>query len=155
MNGPPLENGREEHLCHRWYYLWQMFPRFCLTCPGATGTGKSQLSIDLAKALNGQVLNGDALQIYRTANILTNKVTPEETGDVEHHLMDFLAPTEKYDVYRFKAEAIQLVALPSCSCSGLANLQLGRQNPRTRRLAHPRRRNPLLRSVPPLQPAAG
>ena len=76
---------------------------------GATGTGKSQLSIDLAKALKGQVINGDALQVYRTANILTNKVTKEEMGGVKHHLIDFLPPTEKYDVYRFKTDAIHVV----------------------------------------------
>ena len=92
---------------------------------GATGTGKSQLSIDLAKALKGQVINGDALQVYRTANILTNKVTKEEMGDVKHHLMDFLPPTEKYDVYRFKTDAIQVV-IPIAQFSSSYSGQLKR-----------------------------
>jgi tRNA dimethylallyltransferase len=74
------------------------------------------LSIDLAKALKGQVINGDALQVYRTANILTNKVTPQEMDGVKHHLMDFYPPTEQYDVYRFKKEAIQIVPPPNRQC---------------------------------------
>jgi tRNA dimethylallyltransferase len=76
---------------------------------GTTGVGKSQLSIDLAKALNGQIINGDAMQIYRTADVLTNKVTEAEMCGIKHHLLDFLDPSETYDVYNFEKAAVEKV----------------------------------------------
>ena len=76
---------------------------------GTTGVGKSQLSIDLATALNGQIINGDSMQIYRTANVLTNKVTKSEMCGIKHHLLDFLDPSETYDVYNFEKAAVERV----------------------------------------------
>jgi tRNA dimethylallyltransferase len=80
-----------------------------LTDKGSTGVGKSQLSIDLARALNGQVINGDSMQVYRGADILTNKVTPDETKGVAHHLLGFLDPLDTYDVFQFERDACQAV----------------------------------------------
>lgn len=76
---------------------------------GSTGVGKSQLSIDLAKALSGQVINGDSMQIYRDADVLTNKVTKEEMQNIEHHLLGFLEPSEIYNVGAFEKDAINTV----------------------------------------------
>jgi tRNA dimethylallyltransferase len=78
---------------------------------GTTGVGKTQLSIDLAKALNGQIINGDSMQIYRTADVLTNKVTKSEMCGIKHHLLDFLDPSETYDVYNFEKAAVKRVTL--------------------------------------------
>jgi tRNA dimethylallyltransferase len=75
--------------------------------------GKSQLSIDLARALNGQVINGDSMQVYRSGNILTNKVTQAEMNGVKHHLLGFLDPTETYDVYQFEKDACGVVSPPT------------------------------------------
>lgn len=76
---------------------------------GSTGVGKSQLSIDLAKALNGEVINGDSMQVYRGADIITNKVTKEEIGDIKHHLLGFLDPRQPYDVSAFTRDATEKV----------------------------------------------
>jgi tRNA dimethylallyltransferase len=64
--------------------------------------------------LNGQVINGDALQVYRTADVLTNKVTDEEMQGIKHHLIRFLDTSENYNVYAFDAAATEAVSAP-CS----------------------------------------
>ena len=88
------------------------FPQSLITDnSGTTGVGKSQLSIDLAKALNGQIINGDSMQIYRSADVLTNKVTIAEMCGIKHHLLDFLDPSETYDVYNFEKTAVEKVSL--------------------------------------------
>ncbi|KAI3630165.1 hypothetical protein MIR68_011600 [Amoeboaphelidium protococcarum] len=56
---------------------------------GATGTGKSKLGIELAQKFNGEVINADALQVYKGLDISTNKVTEEEMTGVRHHLLSF------------------------------------------------------------------
>ncbi|KAF9216093.1 hypothetical protein BGZ59_011019 [Podila verticillata] len=76
---------------------------------GTTGVGKSNLSIQLAKELNGEVINGDALQVYKGLDIITNKMPIEEREGVEHHLMDFLPMESEYTVLDFKADALQLI----------------------------------------------
>ncbi|KAF9278558.1 hypothetical protein BGZ74_003047 [Mortierella antarctica] len=77
---------------------------------GTTGVGKSNLSIQLAKELDGEVINGDALQVYKGLDIITNKMPIEEREGVEHHLMDFLPMESEYTVLDFKADALQLNA---------------------------------------------
>ena len=54
---------------------------------GATGTGKSQLAVSLAKQFDGEIINGDALQMYEGLPIITNKLKLEERGNIEHHLL--------------------------------------------------------------------
>ncbi|KAG0036835.1 hypothetical protein BGZ82_003669 [Podila clonocystis] len=76
---------------------------------GTTGVGKSNLSIQLAKELDGEVINGDALQVYKGLDIITNKMPIEEREGVEHHLMDFLPMESEYTVLDFKADALQLI----------------------------------------------
>jgi tRNA dimethylallyltransferase len=67
------------------------------------------LGIDLAKALGGQVINGDSRQLFRGANVITNKVTKDEMQGVKHHLMDFLEPTDTYNVSQFEKAAVETV----------------------------------------------
>lgn len=76
---------------------------------GPTAVGKTELSIKLAKALNGEVINGDAFQIYKGLDIGTAKVTEEEKEGVVHHLIDVYEPDEPYSVYRFKQDFERIV----------------------------------------------
>lgn len=76
---------------------------------GPTAVGKTELSIKLAKSLNGEVINGDAFQIYKGLDIGTAKVTEEEKEGVVHHLIDVYEPDEPYSVYRFKQDFERIV----------------------------------------------
>jgi len=71
---------------------------------GATATGKSDLAVDLALALDGEVINADAMQLYRGMDIGTAKVTPAERRGVPHHLLDVLDVTEEASVSRYQRE---------------------------------------------------
>ena len=51
---------------------------------GPTGVGKTALSIELAQQLNGEIINGDSMQVYKTLDIGTAKVTPEESLGISH-----------------------------------------------------------------------
>ncbi|KAK3019848.1 hypothetical protein RJ639_004093 [Escallonia herrerae] len=59
---------------------------------GATGTGKSRLSIDLATRFPAEIVNSDKMQVYKGLDIVTNKVTEEECHGVPHHLLGLLDP---------------------------------------------------------------
>lgn len=76
---------------------------------GPTAVGKTQLSIEAAKVLHGEVINGDALQVYKELTIGTAKVTPEEQEGIPHHLIDFLSPNESYSVATFQKDARKLI----------------------------------------------
>lgn len=72
---------------------------------GPTAVGKTALSIRLAKALDGEIISADSMQVYRCMNIGSAKVTPEETEGVTHHLIDLLDPWEEFNVASFKSLA--------------------------------------------------
>ena len=74
---------------------------------GPTAVGKTNLSIRLAKALNGEIISADSMQVYRHMNIGSAKVTPEEMDGVTHHLIDVLEPSEEFNVTRFQSMAKQ------------------------------------------------
>lgn len=65
---------------------------------GPTGVGKTKFSIELAKVLNTEIINGDAYQIYKYMNIGTAKPTESEKQNIPHHLMDFLDPSESFSI---------------------------------------------------------
>lgn len=65
---------------------------------GPTASGKTALSIDLAKQYNGEIINGDSMQIYKGLDIGTAKITEEEMDGVPHHLLSFLEPTDSFSV---------------------------------------------------------
>ncbi|MFJ5791220.1 tRNA (adenosine(37)-N6)-dimethylallyltransferase MiaA [Lysinibacillus sp. NPDC097162] len=65
---------------------------------GPTASGKTALSIELAKKYNGEIINGDSMQIYKDLNIGTAKITEEEMQGVPHHLLSFKEPTESFSV---------------------------------------------------------
>jgi len=72
---------------------------------GPTATGKSQLGVALAEALGGEVVNADAMQLYRGMDIGTAKVTTEERRGVPHHLLDVLDVTETASVAAYQRDA--------------------------------------------------
>lgn len=69
---------------------------------GPTGIGKTKLSLELAKKLNTDLINGDAYQIYKGLDILTAKPTKMELKSVKHHLMDELDPMESFSIYQYQ-----------------------------------------------------
>lgn len=69
---------------------------------GPTSVGKTKMGVELAKALNGEVISGDSMQIYKTMDIGTAKVTLQEMEGVPHHCIDILEPTEEYSVKDFQ-----------------------------------------------------
>ena len=71
---------------------------------GPTGVGKTKLSIELAKKLNGEVINADSTQIYKGMNIATAKVTEEEKENIAHHLFDIKEIDEDYTVYDYQKD---------------------------------------------------
>ena len=72
---------------------------------GPTAVGKTALSIDLAKAVNGEIVSADSMQVYRYMDIGSAKVTKEEMQGVPHHLVDVLDPKEECNVVRFQQMA--------------------------------------------------
>jgi len=72
---------------------------------GPTGSGKTALSIELAKALNGEIISCDSMQIYKHMNIGTAKPTDAEKQGVPHYMLDILEPNENFSVNEFVARA--------------------------------------------------
>lgn len=68
---------------------------------GPTAVGKTELSIALAKAVNGEIISADSMQVYKYMDIGTAKIMPEEMQGVKHYLVDELAPDEDFNVVRF------------------------------------------------------
>lgn len=69
---------------------------------GPTAVGKTALSIGLAKAVSGEIISADSMQVYRGMNIGTAKIRPEEMQGVPHHLIDILPPQEAFHVADFQ-----------------------------------------------------
>ena len=76
---------------------------------GPTAVGKTALAIDLAQALNGEIISGDSQQVYRKLDIGTAKATPEEQAAAPHHLIDVREVTESYSAFDFVEEAKQAI----------------------------------------------
>ncbi len=68
---------------------------------GPTATGKTALSVALAKAIGGEVVSADSMQIYRRMDIGTAKVSPDEAAGVPHHMVDVAEPDEAFSVSRW------------------------------------------------------
>ena len=80
-----------------------------LVITGPTATGKTRLSVELAKSFNGEVVSADSMQIYRGMDIGTAKVTQAEMQGVPHHMIDIADPAEDYSVSRYVEEADKAV----------------------------------------------
>ncbi len=76
---------------------------------GPTAVGKTALSINLAKAINGEIISADSMQVYKKMDIGTAKVTPEEMDGVKHYLIDAIEPTEDFHVVRFQKMVLEVM----------------------------------------------
>lgn len=76
-----------------------------LVVTGPTATGKTALSVELAKKLGGEIVSADSMQIYRGMDIGTAKVTKAEMQNIPHHMIDIADPSEDYSVSRYVEEA--------------------------------------------------
>lgn len=72
---------------------------------GPTAVGKTAASIGLAKALNGEIISGDSMQVFRGLDIGTAKITASEMAGIPHHLLDIKEPWEAFSVAEFKERA--------------------------------------------------
>lgn len=73
---------------------------------GPTAVGKTDLSLLLAKKVNGEIISADSMQVYKKMDIGTAKIMPEEMDGVRHHLIDILDPSEDFNVVLFKKYAL-------------------------------------------------
>lgn len=79
-------------------------PKVIVIC-GPTASGKTKLSIELAKKINGQIVSADSMQIYKDMDIGTAKPTTNEQQGIKHYLLDFVSPDERYSVAEFKKDS--------------------------------------------------
>ena len=71
---------------------------------GPTAVGKTKLSVELAKRLNGEIINADSTQVYKNLDIATAKIKEEEKENIPHHLFDIKDITEDYTVYDYQKD---------------------------------------------------
>ncbi|MDR7869972.1 MAG: tRNA (adenosine(37)-N6)-dimethylallyltransferase MiaA [Tissierellaceae bacterium] len=76
---------------------------------GPTAIGKTDLSIDLAKKLNGEIISADSMQIYKYMDIGTAKIRKNEMDNIPHYLIDMIYPDEEYTVADYQRDATKLV----------------------------------------------
>lgn len=72
---------------------------------GPTASGKTAISVELAKQINGEIISSDSMQIYKDMDIGTAKVTKEEMQGIKHYLVDCVLPDQRYTVSDFKKDA--------------------------------------------------
>ncbi len=72
---------------------------------GPTASGKTALSIELAKTINGEIISADSMQIYEEMNIGTAKPDEQEKQNIPHYMLDFIKPNERYSVADYKRDA--------------------------------------------------
>ena len=75
---------------------------------GPTGIGKSAAAIILAKKNNSEVISCDSIAVYRKMDIITSKVTLAQRRKIKHHLIDIINPAQKYNVAKYRKEAITI-----------------------------------------------
>jgi tRNA dimethylallyltransferase len=78
---------------------------------GPTGVGKTKLSVELAKILNGEIISCDSVQVYKEMNIGSAKIKEEEKEGIIHYLIDIKEINEDYSVYEFQKEVREKIAL--------------------------------------------
>lgn len=84
-------------------------PPIVIAVVGATGTGKSELSLALAEQVGGEIINADSMQFYRGMDIGTAKLTLAERRGIPHHLLDTLEITEEASVARYQEQAREAI----------------------------------------------
>lgn len=71
---------------------------------GPTGVGKTKMSVELAKIYNGEIINADAMQVYKDLNIGTAKIREDEKENIPHHLFDIKNVDEEYSIYAYQKD---------------------------------------------------
>ncbi|MBF0813414.1 tRNA (adenosine(37)-N6)-dimethylallyltransferase MiaA [Staphylococcus saprophyticus] len=82
---------------------------FLIVLVGPTAVGKTEFSIELAKKVNGEIISGDSMQVYKQMDIGTAKITQDEMSGIPHHMIDILEPDENFSAYEFKNRAQRLI----------------------------------------------
>lgn len=77
---------------------------------GPTGVGKTKLSIELAKRVNGEIINADSMQVYKGLDIGTAKVSDEEKEGILHHLFDIVNVGEMYTIYDYQRDCRSIIS---------------------------------------------
>ena len=80
-----------------------------LIIAGPTAVGKTSLSIKLAKALNGEIVSTDSMQIYKYMDIGSAKITKEEMEGIPHHMIDVVSPNKSFSVAEYKEMATKCI----------------------------------------------
>ena len=78
---------------------------------GPTSVGKTSLSIHLARAVNGEIISADSMQVYKYMDIGTAKITQEEMGGIPHYLISEFNPDEEFNVVKFQKYAKKYIDL--------------------------------------------
>lgn len=76
---------------------------------GPTAVGKTKVSVELAKRINGEIISADSMQVFRGMDIGTAKIKPEEMQGIKHHMIDIIEPDEEFSVIRFKELAAEYI----------------------------------------------
>ena len=76
---------------------------------GPTGVGKTKLSIELAKKINGEIINADSMQVYSGLDIGTAKIKAEEKDGIPHHLFDICSVFDNYTIFNYQHDARQKI----------------------------------------------
>lgn len=76
---------------------------------GPTASGKTALSIELAKKINGEIISADSMQIYKDMDIGTAKPNIEEMQGIQHYMLDFVSPETRFSVAEYKKQAKQAI----------------------------------------------
>lgn len=76
---------------------------------GPTAVGKTKLSVELAKRINGEIINADSTQVYKDLDIATAKVTEEEKEGIPHHLFDIKNITDDYSIYDYQLDCRKVI----------------------------------------------
>ena len=94
-----------------------------LVLTGPTAVGKTKLSIALAKAIGGEIISADSMQVYRHMDIGSAKVMPEEMDGVRHYLIDEFEPDEEFHIVKFQQMAKE--AMSQIYANGNINILVG------------------------------
>ncbi|AID01243.1 tRNA (adenosine(37)-N6)-dimethylallyltransferase MiaA [Staphylococcus xylosus] len=82
---------------------------FLIVLVGPTAVGKTEFSIELAKKVDGEIISGDSMQVYKQMDIGTAKIMQDEMSGIPHHMIDILEPDENFSAYEFKNRAQRLI----------------------------------------------
>lgn len=86
-------------------HAWEKEKKPLVILTGPTAVGKTKLSIELAKALDGEIISADSMQVYRYMDVGTAKITKDEMDGVTHYLIDEIDPREEFNVVKFQTLA--------------------------------------------------